>query len=207
MMMGAPRGDSAVTRRAILAAARDLFARSGVAAVSVRQIAAAAGVDHALVHRYFGTKRDIVAEILRNEARAIAELGRPEADRATSLSAFRETLAYMLTDGRTSLLLLARAELDGMEPERLLEDSPLRPLAILAQWFARSGGRSRDDDPRITAMVLGAAVMGLATVAPLLSAGTGLADEDPDTVLRRCVDTLAGLAAGALAQGQDSSAG
>ena len=54
--MGAPRGDSAVTRKVILAAARDLFATHGVDGVSVRQIAAAAGVNHALVHRYFGTK-------------------------------------------------------------------------------------------------------------------------------------------------------
>ena len=76
--MVAPRGDSQVTRRLILAAARDLFARRGVDGVSVREIAAAAGVNHALVHRYFGTKNDMVAEILEGEAEAMSALARPE---------------------------------------------------------------------------------------------------------------------------------
>ncbi len=44
------------TRGAILAAARKLFAAHGLQGASVRQIAAEAGVDPALVHHYFGTK-------------------------------------------------------------------------------------------------------------------------------------------------------
>ena len=44
------------TRGAILAAARRLFAARGLKGASVRQIAAEAGVDPALVHHYFGTK-------------------------------------------------------------------------------------------------------------------------------------------------------
>jgi AcrR family transcriptional regulator len=47
------------TRAAILAAARELFAASGFAGTSVRSVAAAAGVDAALVHHYFGTKDDL----------------------------------------------------------------------------------------------------------------------------------------------------
>ncbi|MCW2767013.1 MAG: transcriptional regulator, TetR family [Nocardioides sp.] len=47
------------TRAAILAAARELFAASGHAGTSVRAVAAAAGVDAALVHHYFGTKDDL----------------------------------------------------------------------------------------------------------------------------------------------------
>lgn len=44
------------TRGAILAAARRLFAAHGLTGASVRQIAAEADVDPALVHHYFGTK-------------------------------------------------------------------------------------------------------------------------------------------------------
>ena len=44
------------TRGAILTAARRLFAAHGLKGASVRQIAAEAGVDPALVHHYFGTK-------------------------------------------------------------------------------------------------------------------------------------------------------
>ncbi|MFT4287785.1 TetR/AcrR family transcriptional regulator [Nocardioides sp.] len=47
------------TRAAILAVARERFAAAGFAAVSVRSVAAEAGVDPALVHHYFGSKRDL----------------------------------------------------------------------------------------------------------------------------------------------------
>lgn len=47
------------TRAAILSAARSLFAANGYAGTSVRSVAAAAGVDAALVHHYFGTKDDL----------------------------------------------------------------------------------------------------------------------------------------------------
>lgn len=47
------------TRAGILAAARELFAANGYAGTSVRGVAAAAGVDSALVHHYFGSKDDL----------------------------------------------------------------------------------------------------------------------------------------------------
>ncbi|WNM37655.1 TetR family transcriptional regulator [Micromonospora halotolerans] len=47
------------TREAILAAARAAFAERGFDAASIRSIAAAAGVDPALVHHYFGTKEEL----------------------------------------------------------------------------------------------------------------------------------------------------
>src|SRR4051812_39471436 len=47
------------TRATILDAARSAFAESGFAGTTVRGVAAAAGVDAALVHHYFGTKDDL----------------------------------------------------------------------------------------------------------------------------------------------------
>jgi AcrR family transcriptional regulator len=52
------------TRAAILAAARSSFAAHGYAATTVRSVAAAAGVDAALVHHYFGTKDDLFVAAL-----------------------------------------------------------------------------------------------------------------------------------------------
>ena len=57
---GRPPGTSD-TRERILAAARDLFARNGIDSTSIRSIAAAAEVDPALVHHYFGTKTQLFA--------------------------------------------------------------------------------------------------------------------------------------------------
>ncbi|KUI12057.1 TetR family transcriptional regulator [Mycobacterium sp. GA-1285] len=57
---GRPPGPSD-TRERILNSARELFARNGIDKTSIRAIAAAAGVDPALVHHYFGTKTQLFA--------------------------------------------------------------------------------------------------------------------------------------------------
>jgi AcrR family transcriptional regulator len=53
------------TREAILSAARDAFAERGYDAASIRLIAAAAGVDPALVHHYFGTKDQLFLDAMQ----------------------------------------------------------------------------------------------------------------------------------------------
>jgi AcrR family transcriptional regulator len=53
------------TRAAILTAARDEFAARGYRGATIRGIATQADVDPALVHHYFGTKRELFAETLR----------------------------------------------------------------------------------------------------------------------------------------------
>jgi AcrR family transcriptional regulator len=193
--MGGQRGDAAVTRQAILAAARELFAAHGVDGVSVRDIAAAAGVNHALVHRYFGAKSDMVTAILAAEAEAMSSMSRPDADEAESLAALREVLEHVLTERRTTLLLMLRAEIDGLTPERLLDGAPARPLGLLENWLAAHGSGAAGAEPRALAMVLGAAIMGLAALQPMLTVGAGLEDEDPDEVRRRCIDVIVGIAA------------
>jgi AcrR family transcriptional regulator len=189
------RGDAAATRRAILAAARELFAARGVAGVSVRDIAARAGVNHALVHRYFGAKDDMVAAILRAEAETMSSGLGPGAEAPESLEALRSILDRALTDGRTSLLLMLRAELDGLAPERLRDDAVLRPIAALSGWLEANQAGGAGLEPRALAMLLAAAVLGFAGAQPLLSAGAGYRDEDPDEVRRRVVDSLVGVAA------------
>ncbi|APT10353.1 TetR/AcrR family transcriptional regulator [Mycobacterium avium subsp. hominissuis] len=57
---GRPAGPSG-SRERILASARELFARNGIRNTSIRAVAAAAGVDSALVHHYFGTKEKLFA--------------------------------------------------------------------------------------------------------------------------------------------------
>lgn len=59
-----PRPGGADTRAAILAASREEFATRGYAGATIRGIAAAAGVDAALVHHYFGTKDKLFAAAL-----------------------------------------------------------------------------------------------------------------------------------------------
>nr|AHA12084.1 transcriptional regulator [Streptomyces sp. CNH287] len=48
----------------ILAAARTIFSERGYDSASIRQIAAMAGVDAALVHHYFGTKEQLFRDVV-----------------------------------------------------------------------------------------------------------------------------------------------
>jgi AcrR family transcriptional regulator len=59
------RRDAAATREALLTAARLLIAHRGVEATSTRDVAAAAGVNQALVYRYFGSKDKLFTEAVR----------------------------------------------------------------------------------------------------------------------------------------------
>lgn len=56
-------------REQILDEARRLFAQRSYAAVSTGEIAAGAGVTRGLVHHYFGTKRELYLEVVRDLAR------------------------------------------------------------------------------------------------------------------------------------------
>jgi AcrR family transcriptional regulator len=53
------------TRGGIVAAAREVFAERGYDGASIRQIAAGAGVDPALVHHYFGTKEQLFLAVVQ----------------------------------------------------------------------------------------------------------------------------------------------
>jgi len=68
-----PRGGrEAVTQRILDVAEEKLSARP-YAKVSMREIADAAGVSHALVHRYVGSKQDLLTEIISRTERHLIE--------------------------------------------------------------------------------------------------------------------------------------
>src|SRR3712207_5858687 len=62
----ARKRDSAATRAAILRAARRRFASEPFEQVGVRDVAADAGVDAALIARYFGSKEDLFYEVVND---------------------------------------------------------------------------------------------------------------------------------------------
>jgi AcrR family transcriptional regulator len=59
--------DAARTRSALIDAARWLLTRKGYDQVGIREIASRAGVDSALVQRYFGSKKNLFEESVRGE--------------------------------------------------------------------------------------------------------------------------------------------
>ncbi|GII77239.1 TetR family transcriptional regulator [Sphaerisporangium rufum] len=98
------RADAARNRAAVLEAAARLFAEHGVAAVSMDQIAAAAGVGKGTLFRRFGDKSGLAAALLDARERVLQEsilhgpppLG-PGAPAAERLAAFMDAyLDYLL---------------------------------------------------------------------------------------------------------------
>lgn len=69
---GSPAGPEAV-RRAVLDAAADLFARRDVEGVSLRDIAAAADVQLALIGRYVGTRRELIDAVFDDLSASLAQ--------------------------------------------------------------------------------------------------------------------------------------
>jgi AcrR family transcriptional regulator len=66
--MTAPRNAGA-SKQALLTAAQELFGQGGFEGTTIRQIGDRAGVDHALIARYFGSKADLYIAALVAEAR------------------------------------------------------------------------------------------------------------------------------------------
>jgi TetR/AcrR family transcriptional regulator, repressor for neighboring sulfatase len=109
-----PRGREAV-EDALLEAAGQLFAAYGPRATSVRQIATAAGVNHGLVHHYFGSKGALLRAVLERSAAQLAE--HPAAQLATDPD--------LLDKLDLHWRILARALLDGTEPDSLQRSYPV----------------------------------------------------------------------------------
>src|SRR3546814_13123254 len=66
--------NAAATRHAILLAATGRFLQDSYESVGLRDIARDAGIDVALVIRYFGSKEDLFAQVLRGEGEDKAPL-------------------------------------------------------------------------------------------------------------------------------------
>src|SRR5690348_18370343 len=65
------KGEKIPPRQRILAAAGELFYRHGIRAVGVDAIADAAGTNKMTLYRHFASKDELVAEYLRQWARAV----------------------------------------------------------------------------------------------------------------------------------------
>jgi AcrR family transcriptional regulator len=85
------RRDAQATRARILAAAMDRFGRLGYEGVSLREIAADAGADVALIGRYFGGKEGLFTEALKASIR-------PDRVQAWDRANFAGDVAVMMAD-------------------------------------------------------------------------------------------------------------
>lgn len=150
------------TREAILRAAQETFTRLGYDSAGVREIAAAAGANAALVNRYFGSKLGLFAEavadtLLLDEARLADRDAFCRSfvldtlnDRNSNVPGFDPTLAMMRSSANPQIVELLRHR---------MEEKVVRPLA---DWL---GG----EDAEVRAALVVAVVAGVCVLRDVLS--------------------------------------
>jgi AcrR family transcriptional regulator len=173
----APRGPDQV-RRATLSAATELFARRGVAAVSVREVAATAGVNPSLVHRYVGGKDQLLAAVLADLVEQLA----------SDLPLYEEVADEPLPGRFTYLLathqrIVAHLVMEGHAIEDYQVDFPV--LDHLIAELQRVNGIDAPS-ARVRASVISAHELAVRLLMPLLLHMAGLDDDDADD-LRQAV--------------------
>lgn len=172
------------TKAAIIAAARRLFAERGIATVSIRDIAKAARVSHGLVQQYFGTRKRLIAAIIRREIDSFHEQAAlPEAIAANRiLGGICEQLQAGMPAFRDYALLITRAELAGLKPEKLLDPTVPTPAMTLATVIQELQSKAPDVsdrlDPRLVSAYINASLFAFAVLSPWLMTSVGLKPDD-----------------------------
>lgn len=195
--------DAAATRRLLVEAARRRFASEGYRATTVRDIAADAGVNVALINRYFVSKQGLFEACLDRVVRDLGdgETGTdatPGADGEPRERDLERTLQDLIRhivrsptdEDSLQLVLLLRSSHDD-EVDRVRRDTLRRYAGRLAQAV---GGEVTDDlllrAEIALSVVLGMSMLRTSTqVEPLASA-------DPDAVAGPLTDALRALLRG-----------
>jgi TetR/AcrR family transcriptional regulator, repressor for neighboring sulfatase len=146
---------------AVLEAASELFAERGPAATSIREVAARAGVNHGLLHRHFGSKRQLLAATLQHLADSGAAL-RDSGASQQQLETVHELQARVMV----------RSVLDGFPVEELQQRFPGMERFLDE---VRSG-HSDERQARLLAAHAMALQFGWGLMAPTLRVAFGLND-------------------------------
>lgn len=175
------RRDAAATKTAILEAAHTLFARGSYENVGVREIASKAGVDAALVSRYFGSKEELFADVLRSGERGVDVIG-------SELEG--------LTD-RVADLMLDPEEKKSLDDILIILNSCASPIAgravrdsINERFHSPFANVIGGDHAMVRAQLLGAMLLGIS----ISQQTSGDFSDDPDVRARlrqRIADILA----------------
>jgi AcrR family transcriptional regulator len=181
----------ATQRAGILAAARTVFARRGLAA-TIDEVAAAAGVSHGLAYRYFGSKAELFRALAEealtrppdgpDAAQAAAAPGERLSHVIRALVANRrdhpetfQLLDHVLADPAVPPDLLALAERRGREFRQAL-----RALIVEGQ----ASGEVAGDDPDQLVTVICACLDGLGRITGPRPGGRGAGFPSTEIVLR-----------------------
>jgi len=144
----------------ILDTAEALFADSGYAATSIRRIADLAGVNPALVHYYFGSKKELLKSVMERvlEPLGLAIAGLYKGPQASPDKIARLLLSMASEHPNIPRLMIREVLLPGGEMQQhFIENMAPRLGGALPALLNReqSAGRMRPDtDPAISALMI-----------------------------------------------------
>ncbi|HEY7399046.1 MAG TPA: TetR family transcriptional regulator [Gaiellaceae bacterium] len=180
------RPGQSTTRAEILAAARGSFAELGYDRTSVRGVAGRAGVDPALVHRFFGGKDDLLAAVL---AGAMAPAERiPDVMGSDSASVGERLAAYFFwvweeSPSRDVLVGMLRSAVANEHAAALLRDF------FAGEVLSRIAAPLEGDDARLRANLVSSQLVGLALLRYILRFEP-LASAQPEAIAAAIAPTL-----------------
>ena len=179
-----------VVSEALIEAAAALASERGSGHVTVRDIAMRADVNATFVHRYFGSKRNLMRAAMRHAQERLASRIEEVPDIVEGAAA----IVHATLQERELIATLTRAALDGVLAD-VPEGDPA--MAALVERFLRetAGRGSRGQhDPRVVVTCLSAATVGYALLGEYIRLGTGLDDRPDDEVEALLVDVLRDVA-------------
>jgi AcrR family transcriptional regulator len=147
------RRDAQATRAAILEAARAQFARLGYDHAALRDIAAEAGADVALIKRYFGGKEALFTEALKASIH-------PDRLMAWDRASFPREIAVMMAGGAHADEARAHSFQFLLRAATSPTTAPLLNLAVQARFLAPIRDWLGGEDAQARARVLAAAFIG-----------------------------------------------
>ena len=151
------RPGSTETREQIAVAARSLFAEVGYERTTFREIAAAAGVDPALVVHFYGNKDDLFREVMALPPVIADALERiAEGPRETVGRRLAEVVVGALENPASRTVVVGRIRCASTHPDAaaLVRETVSRDLHALASSLT-------DDRPETRAVLVGAQVVGI----------------------------------------------
>jgi AcrR family transcriptional regulator len=167
------------TRAAILDAARAAFAERGYDAVSVRAVARDAGVDPALVHRFYGSKEELFVAAM---ALPVSPSQLVESVLAGGVEQVGERLVRTVlglldaSDAFAPILALIRGAVSNERAAALLREF------IAREVLGRLAAAASPDRPELRASLAGSQIIGLAMARAVVGVPP-LATTDAETVV------------------------
>lgn len=193
---------SEVVKDRILKTAAELFAKYGVSGVGIRRIAEEAGINHALIIRYFGSKENLVTEILHRqiEAQTSNYPADPRQNVAVALENLRRMLLRTLTTEENTIKLIIRSELDGFAPEQYVRLQDERAANLMARWIESHQSDTSLPNPKFVSMIIIGAIFSLVSINPWLMTAVDLPPEEYEQRKTEIIDTAIWLISKAIDQ-------